>query len=84
MCEINTLENPKVKRIATNKSIKEIPVTMSAFNKGIFVIATSIVRGILFILLIAMAAAVPIMVAISADKNAIISVVYKAFIIDWF
>ena len=31
-----------------------------------------------------MAAAVPITVAISADKNAMINVVYSAFMISWF
>jgi hypothetical protein len=67
--------------MATNKSINDIPVTMSAFSMGILVMAIIIVRGVFFMLFIAIAAAVPINVAISADANAIISVVYKAFMI---
>ncbi len=43
-----------------------------------------IVRGVFFILFMAIAAAVPITVAIIAHKNAIIRVVYKAFIMLWF
>jgi len=81
ICDISTLVKPKVNLSATNKSISEIPVTISALSIGILVIAIIMVRGVFFILLIAIAAAVPIMVAISADKTAIINVVYKAFII---
>ena len=70
--------NPKVKRKAINISIKDIPVTMSAFSIGTFVTPIIIFLGNFFIFRIAIAAMVPSTVAIKADKNAIISVFFKA------
>jgi hypothetical protein len=81
---IKTLVKPRVYLMATKISISEIPVTISALSIGILVIPSNIVRGIFFILFIAKAAAVPIIVAIRADKKAISNVVYKALIISSF
>ena len=75
---------PRVKFKATKINIKEIPVTISAFNIGIFVIAISMVLGVLFMLFIAIAAAVPRIVAIRAEEKAMIRVVYRADIMDSF
>ena len=64
--------------------MREIPVTMSAFSIGMFVIAIMVVRNLLFSACMPIAAAVPIKVEINADKSAIIKVVYNAFIISAF
>jgi hypothetical protein len=80
----NTLVNPRVKCKATKTNIKEIPVTISAFSMGTFVIAIRIVLGVFFILLIAIAAADPKTVATKAEMNAMIKVVVRAFIISSF
>ena len=84
MCAKRTLVKPRVKFKATKINIKEIPVTISAFNIGILVIAISMVLGVLFMLFIAIAAAVPRMVAIRAEEKAMIKVVYRADIMDSF
>ena len=65
---------------AMNANIKEIPVTISAFSIGILVMPMIIVRGSGFMLLMAMDAAVPMMVAISADTKAMSSVLTRASI----
>ena len=72
-------EKPSVYLSATNRSISDIPVTISAFSMGMLVMAIMIVRGV-FHAVYRYGAAVPIIVAIRADRTAIISVVYKAFI----
>jgi hypothetical protein len=46
---------------------------------GIFVMLIRMVLGVFFMLLIAMEAAVPIIVATKAERKAMIRVVYKAF-----
>jgi hypothetical protein len=80
----NTLVNPRVKCKATKTNIKEIPVTISAFSIGTFVIAIRIVLGVFFILLIAIAAADPKTVAAKAEISAMIKVVVRAFIMSSF
>ena len=51
-----------------------MPVTMSEFKTGRLLMPIKMARGTLFKLLIPMAAAVPMTVAMRADKNAIKSV----------
>lgn len=63
-----------------NASIREMPVTMSAFSMGILVIPMITVRGSARMLLMATEAAVPMIVAARADTNAISRVVYSALI----
>ena len=63
------VENPSVKRRAINRSIREIPVTISALSMGIFVTPRKNVRIFDFIACIPIAAAVPNTVAIRADKR---------------
>ena len=70
--------NPRLTPNAIKQSIREIPVTISAFISGILFIPITIVLGTFFMLLIPMHATVPIMVAISADRNAMIRVFHKA------
>ena len=69
---------------AIKRSIREIPVTMSAFNIGIFVTPIINVRDMLLNDWIPMAPAVPIIVAIMAERSAIVNVVYRALIISAF
>ena len=78
---IRIVLNPRLMPNAINPSIKEIPVTISALSIGILLTAITTVLGTFLILLIPIAATVPISVAISADKNAITSVFLKADII---
>ena len=70
--------NPREMPKAIKASIREIPVTISALSMGIFVIPITIVRLTGFMLLMAMAAAVPIMQAARAEIRAIINVLYNA------
>jgi hypothetical protein len=74
----NTVVKPKVKPTLIKRSIKEIPVTISAFNIGIFVMPIKIARPFFFILRIARQAIVPINVAKREAKKAIINVLYNA------
>jgi hypothetical protein len=67
---------------AMKSSIREIPVTISAFNMGILVTVIKKVLALDCMPLMATEAAVPIMVAIKADKRAMDSVVYSAFIME--
>ena len=62
-------------------SIREIPVTISAFSMGMFARPSQKVRQRRFMPFNAIQAAVPIKVAIKADKNAIIRVLDNACII---
>ena len=64
------------------RSIKDIPVTISALSIGILVIPKSIVRIPFLKLIIAMAAIVPINVAIKDDNTASKRVVPKASMIS--
>ncbi len=66
--------NPKL----IKSSIREIPVTMSAFSMGIFVIPITTVRERLFIFTMAMQAMVPITVAVTEAISAISSVLKSA------
>ena len=75
------VEKPREKRNAMNRSIREIPVTISAFSIGMFVTPIINVRNLLLSACIPIAAAVPITVAIRAESRAMMSVVYKAFMI---
>ena len=57
-----------------NKSMREIPVTISEFSIGILVTPMKTVRHLLFMELMPIEAQVPIKVASIADKNAMTSV----------
>ena len=72
------VEKPRVNRQAINRSIREIPVTISEFSTGILVTPMITVRHLAFIAVIPIAAQVPIKVAMSAERNAIARVLYKA------
>ncbi len=74
ICEIKMVLKPREIPKAINASIREIPVTISAFSMGMLVTPMRRERGTRFMPLMAMAAAVPIMTAIREDKNAISSV----------
>ena len=54
---------------AINASIREIPVTISEFSIGMLLIPMTMVRGIRFMLLMPMAAIVPMTVAIRATQT---------------
>ena len=79
ICAISTVLNPREMPNAINASIREIPVTISEFSIGMLLIPMTMVRGIRFMLLMPMAAIVPMTVAIRADANAMSSVLFKAF-----
>ena len=83
MCQKDCFES-SVKRNAMKRSIRDTPVTISAFSIGMFVTPIKRVRILEFIACMPSAAQVPINVAISAESNAMISVVYNAFIISLF
>ena len=72
---------PNLKPKLINKSMRDIPVTISAFSIGIFVIPSKTAFVLLCIRLRAMQVMVPIIVAANADISAINSVLYKASII---
>lgn len=78
------VENPRENLNAINRSIRDMPVTMSAFSIGIFVTPMKRVRNLGFIAWMPMDAAVPMTVAARAETRAMIRVVYRAFIISWF
>ena len=69
---------------AIKRSIRLTPVTMSALSMGILVIPMIILLPLLFINCIPVHAAVPRIVARSADKKASTMVVRKAAIISSF
>ncbi len=64
-----------------NSSIREIPVTISAFSMGILVIPIKIVRFLRFIFCMAMQVMVPIKVAARAESSAMDNVFHKACMI---
>ncbi len=70
MCAIKMVEKPRVNLHAINRSMREIPVTMSEFSMGILVTPINTVRHLLFMELMPMEAQVPMRVASIADKNA--------------
>ena len=89
MCANNTVINPKEKfgkmlLHAMNNSIREIPVTISALSIGMFVTPIIKVLALLFKACIPIAPAVPMIVAIKAERSAIIKVVYKALMMSVF
>ena len=84
ICAIRTVEKLSDTPIPINNNINARPVTISAFNIGIFVILVSIALGTFFILFMARQATTPITVAINADITANTSVVFNAFIIESF
>ena len=75
------VENPSENRNAMKSSIREMPVTISAFSMGMLVTPIMVVRNFRCMDWIPIAAAVPMTVAIRADRRAMIRVVYRAFII---
>ena len=81
ICAIRIVENPMFIRNAINNSIIDTPVTMSAFSIGMLVTPNIKVRNLRFILWIPMEAKVPITVAISAERSAMIRVLYKVLMI---
>ncbi len=72
------MKKPNLTPKKMNTSIREIPVTISAFSMGIFVMPIQKVFPFLFMESIARQESVPIMVAMIADKVAIASVLKKA------
>ena len=74
MCAKRIVLNPRETPKATNISIREIPVTMSEFSIGMLLIPMKMVFGAFLILLMPMAAAVPRIVAIRAERKAMIRV----------
>ena len=82
MCAKRIVVNPNLTLKKMKRSINEIPVTISAFNIGIFVIPIINVLAPFLRLVIAIAAIVPIKVEISADKTASSNVVTRAYIIE--
>ena len=81
ICAIRIVVNPMVIRNAMNSSIIDTPVTISAFSIGMLVTPSIKVRNLRFILWIPMEAKVPITVAISAERSAMIRVLYKVLMI---
>ena len=69
------VENPRENLNAINRSIRDMPVTMSAFSIGILVMPIQMVLARDFMEWMPMDAAVPMTVAAMAEINAIISVV---------
>ena len=80
MCKQNGPE-AKLYTKAEEQKHQEIPVTISAFSIGIFVIPMRTARLVRFMDCMAMQAIVPMRVAISADKIASASVFHKACMI---
>lgn len=69
ICAKRIVLNPSVKRNAMKRSIRDTPVTISAFSIGMFVTPIKRVRILEFIACMPSAAQVPINVAISAESN---------------
>ena len=67
--------SPKLKK----SNIREIPVTISAFSMGIFVMPMMIVRLFFFKLMMEIQAAVPMTVAAIEATSAISNVLRRAF-----
>ena len=63
-------------------SIRDIPVTMSAFSMGMLVTPMTMVLGTVRMELMEMAAAVPMIVATRADTKAMINVVVRALMME--
>ena len=80
ICAIKTVTKPRSMNF-TKRSIIESPVTISALRSGIFVAPRKIVLFLFFIVLIPIAAIVPMIVAIRAAARVIWIVVQKAFMI---
>ena len=80
--EMRTVSNPREMPKAMKASIREMPVTISAFSMGMLVIPMMAVRGAGRIFWMAMAAAVPIKVAIRAEAKATVSVVDRALMME--
>ena len=81
MCDSRIVPKPNLAPRLKNRSIREIPVTISAFSMGIFVIPIRIVRLVRFMDCMAIQAIVPMKVAISADNTASASVFHRACMI---
>ena len=69
---------PNLTPILIKRSIREIPVTISAFSMGMLVIPIIMARFLFFMPLMAMQATVPIQVEMAAERKAISSVLYSA------
>ena len=80
--DISTVLNPRDMPKAMNASIREIPVTISAFSMGMLVMPITTVFGTALMELMEMAAAVPMMVAMSADTKAMTRVVVRALMME--
>ena len=80
--DIRTVLNPREIPKAMKASIREIPVTMSAFSIGILVMPITMVLGTARMELMEMAAAVPMIVATRADTKAMIKVVVRALMME--
>ena len=69
MGQQNSGKNPRVTLKAINRSIREIPVTISEFRMGMLVIPIMMVLLLPFMALIPMEAAVPTTVARTAETE---------------
>ena len=78
---MSTVINPKDTPDAINRSIRDMPVTISALSMGMLVTPMTRVRIFLFIPIMATDAAVPTIVAIRADIRAIARVFQSAWMI---
>ena len=79
MWESRIVPKPNRSPRLIKSSIREIPVTISAFSIGMLVIPIKIALFRLFMLDMAIQAIVPIMEAAKAERNAISRVVPRAF-----
>ena len=79
---MSTVLNPREMPKAINASIRDMPVTISAFSMGILVIPITMVFGTALMEPMDRAAAVPMTVAARADTKAMTSVVVKALIME--
>jgi hypothetical protein len=78
MCAKRIVVNPELKCKNLNKSIRDIPVTISALIIGILVIPIIKERSLVFNPIIAIHAMVPIIVDIIVERIAIESVLIRA------
>ena len=81
ICAISTVLNPREMPNAINASIREIPVTISEFSSVMLLIPMTMVRGIRFMLLMPMAAIVPMTVAIMNALNNTLLIAFASALI---
>ena len=84
ICASKIVPRPNFNPILIKSSIREMPVTISAFSMGMFVIPMTIARERFFKFIIAIHAIVPISVETMEAANAISRVLASAFIMASF